>query len=237
MGKANPRGKIVRIRFMYDLPRVFRFKDFTGGFLETNAYALELPGGRVLIDAPEGSDDAFRDEPIALLLLTHGHFDHVADAAKIRRRHDCPVIAHPDTLPMVSDARFFRKFGFDIEIEPVEIDAFVSESETPPAGAEILAGVGIGTGGITMQILDVPGHCPGSLCFHFPAEQFLFGGDVLFRDGIGRWDLPGGSHDLLVSGIRSKILPLPAPTRVFPGHGPETTVGRESAQNPFLQIS
>jgi glyoxylase-like metal-dependent hydrolase (beta-lactamase superfamily II) len=89
--------------------------------------------------------------------------------------------------------------------------------------------------GLHFTVFEVPGHCPGSLCFYFEEEGALFGGDVLFRGGIGRWDLPGGDHELLITGIVRKILPLPDATKVYPGHGPATTVGRERATNPFLR--
>jgi len=84
------------------------------------------------------------------------------------------------------------------------------------------------------KLLLVPGHCPGSLCLYLPGQHQLFGGDVLFADGVGRWDLPGGDRDLLLSGIQKKILTLPGKTTVYPGHGPATTVAREKSSNPFL---
>jgi glyoxylase-like metal-dependent hydrolase (beta-lactamase superfamily II) len=85
------------------------------------------------------------------------------------------------------------------------------------------------------DIHEVPGHCPGSICVHDSAAGHLFGGDVLFAGGVGRWDLPGGDKDLLLGGIHSKLLPLPEDTLVFPGHGPHTTIGVEKANNPYLQ--
>lgn len=202
---------------------MLKFEEFTGGMLDTNAFLLRAPGGNVLIDAPEGSDARFANEPLAALLLTHGHFDHVADAAAIQRRHGCPIYVHADSRPMVEDAGFFRDWGFSLEVEPV-------------TGAKLLgAATGWQLAGLAFDVLEVPGHCPGSLCFHLPAEGILFGGDVLFRGGIGRWDLPGGDHDLLVTGIREKIFPLPEATRVFPGHGPATTVAHERATNAWLR--
>ncbi len=202
---------------------MLKFEEFTGGMLDTNAFLLRHDAGNVLIDAPEGADAHFAGEPIHALLLTHGHFDHVADAAAIQRRHGCPVYFHPDTLPMVTDPAFFRHWGFSLEVEPV-------------AGGELLtARPAFPVSGFTFGVLEVPGHCPGSLCFHLPDEGVLFGGDVLFRGGIGRWDLPGGDHDLLITGIREKILPLPDATRIFPGHGPATTVGLERASNSWIR--
>jgi len=85
-----------------------------------------------------------------------------------------------------------------------------------------------------MDVLLVPGHCPGSLCFYIPSAGVLVGGDVLFSGGVGRWDLPGGNGPLLFEGIRKKLYPLDAAVRVFPGHGPETTIGVERETNPFV---
>lgn len=201
---------------------MIRFEQFTGGLLDTNAFLLRAPHGNLLIDAPQEADARFSGEKIDALLLTHGHFDHVADAAAIQRRHGCPVFFHPDTLPMVTDPTFFRRWGFPFDVEPVQGGELLREQSR----WDLL--------GLEFQIFEVPGHCPGSLCFHLPAEGILFGGDVLFRAGIGRWDLPGGDHDLLVSGIRRKLLPLPDATRVFPGHGPATTIGLERDSNDWL---
>ena len=199
-----------------------QFKTFTGGALDTNAFFLETPGGNLMFDAPQGADARFAKEKIDWLLLTHGHFDHVADAAKIQRRHGCHGAYHPDTEPMVSDASFFRRFGFELDIEPFHGDRMLEECDA------------IEIAGVSMQILHVPGHCPGSLCFYFPNEQVLIGGDVLFRGGVGRWDLPGGDGDLLFDGIRKKIFTLGADTVVMPGHGPSTSVGIERKTNPYV---
>ena len=88
--------------------------------------------------------------------------------------------------------------------------------------------------GLKCAVLEVPGHCPGSLCFYFAEDGVLFGGDVLFRGGIGRTDFPRGDAELLLTGIARKILTLPGETRVYPGHGPATTVRIERETNPFL---
>ena len=85
-----------------------------------------------------------------------------------------------------------------------------------------------------MRIYHVPGHCPGSLCFHLLDEKIIIGGDVLFRGGVGRWDLPGGDRDLLLEGIRREIAPPRRRHNRLPGHGPATTIGWERRNNPFL---
>lgn len=195
---------------------------FTGGVFDTNCFFL--PDVGILLDAPQDAAAWLRESGhrVKLLLLTHGHIDHVWDAAEIQREHGCPVGYHPETHPMVTDRDYFRNFGFSWEIHPVE-GGFPIE-ETPSRLLE----------GVDFQVLYVPGHCPGSLCFLEKSERILFGGDVLFSAGVGRWDLPGGDRDLLFSGIRSKIFPLGDEVKVLPGHGPATTVGRERLTNPFL---
>lgn len=199
-----------------------RFNLFTGGPLDTNSFLLAGAGGRILFDAPQGADEHFAKTPIDWLVLTHGHFDHTADVARIQQRHGCKIAYHPDTEPMATDRTFFRRHGFGLEVEPFHADLLLRE------GADCTVA------GESMQILEVPGHCPGSLCFYFPDDRILIGGDVLFRGGVGRWDLPGGDKDLLFSGIREKVFRLPDDTIVLPGHGPETTVGIERTSNPYV---
>ncbi len=196
---------------------------FTGGALDTNAYLLACPEGNLLIDAPEGAAEAFRNTPVDLLLLTHGHFDHVWDAAEVARIHGCLVAMHPTTEEMLADRGLLKRLGIDLEIEPVAADLKLLEGDD----LELL--------GHAFSILEVPGHCPGSICLHDKESGKLYGGDVLFAGGVGRWDLPGGDRDLLLTGIRDKILPLPGETMVYPGHGPATSVGREKTANPYLQ--
>ena len=199
-----------------------RFKSFTGGVFDTNCFYYQAPEGGILFDAPQGASSAFAGEPVKLLLLTHGHFDHVVDGAAVIKRHSCQTAFHPDTAPMVNDPKFFRQWGFEFEIDPFAADFFLDEGEP----IKLL--------GAAMRIYHIPGHCPGSLCFHLLDENVVIGGDVLFREGVGRWDLPGGDADLLLEGIRQKLFPLDEAITVLPGHGPSTTIGWERQNNPFL---
>jgi hydroxyacylglutathione hydrolase len=204
---------------------MLHFQTFIGGIFDTNAYLVQVPGGNILIDAPTGSSDWVSDMAVRLdlLLITHGHIDHIDDAAKMKRRFGCKVAYHRDGIPLITDPEFFKGFGLSLETEPVHPDFLIEE--TPK----------IELCGISFRVLLVPGHCPGSLCFYSADHEILFGGDVLFAGSIGRTDLPGGDHKLLVRGIHEKVLTLPDETMVLPGHGPTTTIGEERRNNPFLR--
>jgi len=200
------------------------YETFCGGIFETNCYLLQTPQGALLFDAPEGAADwvASQNVDLKLLLLTHGHIDHIGDVARIKRRFECQVGCHADTVQMISDPSFFRNFGFALEVEAAEPDFTIEEASS----RDFL--------GLDFAIFDVPGHSPGSLCFFLRKEKLLIGGDVLFAGGVGRWDLPGGDSDLLFSGIKTKLFPLGDDVTVLPGHGPPTTIGEERESNPFL---
>ncbi|WP_395715551.1 MBL fold metallo-hydrolase [Prosthecobacter sp.] len=198
---------------------------YTGGIAATNAHLLRLPGGTVLVDAPEGATAWLRRQKVRVdvLFLTHQHFDHVMDAAAVKADHGCHVYAFaPFSRELTLERLFGMVTGTFVEVPAFEVDELLEGRDTLEAAGE------------TWRLHHVPGHSPDSVCFLLACEHLLFGGDVLFLDGIGRTDFPGGSTELLLSGIESKLLPLPDATRVFPGHGDETTIGRERLENPFL---
>src|SRR5437879_8633883 len=170
---------------------------FCGGIFETNCYLFSAPEGPILFDAPDGSCEWLekRKVDLKLLLLTHGHIDHVGNVAKIKRRFNCPIGCHPDTAPMISDPDFFRNFGFGFEIEPVTPDFFIQETSERNFP------------GVKFQVLEVPGHCPGSLCFFSCGEKLLIGGDVLFAGAVRRWDFAGGGGPRSCPRIKAKRLP------------------------------
>ncbi len=124
------------------------YESFCGGIFETNCYLLEAPEGSILFDAPQGVCEwllSLGIEP-KLLLLTHGHIDHVQDVAKIKGQFGCPIGCHPLTAPMISDREFFRSFGFELEIEPAEPDFLIEE--TPRRNLL----------GADFEVLEIPGH-------------------------------------------------------------------------------
>lgn len=206
--------------------RMLDISVFTGGMAQTNGYLVDTGNGVLLVDAPEGVANwlASRGERVDALLLTHQHFDHVLDAAAVQTDHGCPVYAFAQYSPdLTLETLFGAVTGLAVAVQPFAVDHVLSDQSE----LELL--------NQTWQLLHIPGHASDSLCFYQPAEAVIFAGDVLFNDGVGRTDFPGGDWKQLLTGIQEKLFPLPDKTRVLPGHGPETTIGRERRSNPFLR--
>lgn len=202
-----------------------KIKTYTGGIAATNGHLLSLPGGTLLVDAPEGVADWLEAVGVRLdtLFLTHQHFDHVLDAAKVRSKHGCRVYswaAHSEHLTL--ERLFGAVTGNSMAVTPFGVDEIVEGKSSVEAC------------GVTWKLLHVPGHSPDSVCFVWEAENLLFAGDVIFRGSIGRTDFPGGSMHQLVEGIQKKLLTLPDDTLVYPGHGPPTSIGAERFENEYL---
>ena len=197
---------------------------YTAGLVETNSYLLSSDGHWVVIDAPEGVADFLKEKNItpAKLIITHGHWDHMWDAAEVAKRYSCPVYYHKGDAELCLNPDKMRAFGLPVKLEAVKATSFLEEGDAVEFGK------------CKFQIFHVPGHSLGSICLYEAHEGVLFAGDVLFAGGVGRWDLPGGSNQVLIKGIREKLLTLPEKTVVYPGHGATTTIGREQKSNPFL---
>lgn len=198
---------------------------FTGGFVQTNAYLVRsADNSPIVIDAPAGTAAWLESKGIvpAALLLTHQHYDHVEDAAALAAM-GARVFAWKPHSPGLTLQDLMRSVGFPVKIEPFPVDVVLE-------GREVLE-----IGGSDIGLAHVPGHSSDSVTFHFPEVAELYAGDTLFEGSIGRTDLPGGNHELLLEGIRRKLFPLPPETRVFPGHGPASSIGAERAANPFLR--
>ena len=194
---------------------------YTGGMAQTNSYLLENNKHTILIDAPLGVTEWLESLDIkpSDLLLTHQHYDHIEDAAKLAKQ-GVKIHAHSAYDRELTLEPLLQQSGIDLHVQPYEVDHVLGEPHE------------IDIKGWKFQVKHVPGHAPDSLVFL--TNNLIFAGDTLFAGGIGRSDLPEGDHNLLVSGIREKILTLDTTSRVFPGHGPDTTVAKEISTNPFL---
>ncbi|MBL7153711.1 MAG: MBL fold metallo-hydrolase [Phycisphaerae bacterium] len=205
------------------------------GEYQTNCYVLrsgEEATDCLVVDPGLGVEDliAFLDEreiaPVAVL-LTHGHIDHIAGIGALRRSYpDIKVLIHELDAGMLSDSATNLSDLMGPGFPPWR---------TEPADVVLKDGSWIEQAGVRLQVLHVPGHSPGGICLYSSEKGIVFTDDALFAESIGRTDFPGGSMSRLVGCIREKLWPLPDETVVYPGHGPQTTIAREKACNPFLQ--
>jgi len=156
--------------------------------------------------------------------LTHGHLDHVGACAQIQKDLHVPIIGpHPDDQFLLDAmAMQCQMFGFAV-VEKFLPDQWLDESSTLSLGNE------------QFSVLHTPGHTPGHIVLQHPAQQLLWVGDVLFNGSIGRSDFPRGNHQQLINSITNKLMTLDDSYRFIPGHGPESTIGEERRNNPFLK--
>jgi glyoxylase-like metal-dependent hydrolase (beta-lactamase superfamily II) len=202
-------------------------KCFPLGPLQTNCF-LASKGNRALVVDPGGDPQTLLEHlhrqelQVDCILNTHFHFDHILGNKALQDATGAPILAsqEDDFLLQSEVGSGGGMFGFP------KVEAFAYES-IEPGERDFL--------GETCRILPTPGHTPGSLSYYFPESALIFSGDVLFQRSIGRTDFPKGDTKTLLAAIRDKIFTLPPETRVFSGHGPETTVGDEKKFNPFFQ--
>ncbi|HET7535303.1 MAG TPA: MBL fold metallo-hydrolase, partial [Candidatus Didemnitutus sp.] len=196
-----------------------------------NGYLLADPmlGEALLIDAPGGIME--KVQPILAkegcqlkeLWLTHGHWDHMQDAAEVKSQTGAVIRAHQADQGLIETPEIMEGFmGQKMRLQGAKVDAWIAQGDHLKAL------------GHEFEVRHVPGHCPGNVLFYLADAKVAFVGDALFNGGVGRWDLPGGDFEMLARSIREQIYTLPDETVVFPGHGPETTAGDEKAHNPYV---
>lgn len=203
------------------------------GPIQTIGYLLTEPalGEAVLVDAPGGIlkkvEPLLKQDGCVLreLWLTHGHWDHTQESARVKREHGVRVVAHAADRDLIERPEQMEEFmGARLGLEPVVVDQWVKQGDRLKAvGAEF-------------EVRHVPGHCPGNVLFYSDRDRIALVGDALFKAGVGRWDFPGGSFEVLAKSIVEQIYTLPDETVVYPGHGPATTVGEEKRGNPYVPM-
>lgn len=196
------------------------------GALGTNCWLVDddAGGDLIVIDPADESGElegAIGRQPVGVIVLTHGHFDHLGAATELVRASGAPLAihrldAHRITHPEGTGGSLF---GFP-------------HHTAPPADRLLEDGDEVVAGGVSLAVLHTPGHTEGSICLLAPGH--LFSGDTIFAGSVGRTDFPGGDARALARSIAERLVALPDDTLVHPGHGPDSTMGREKRLNPFF---
>ena len=200
--------------------------------LEENTYAAaSQPGRCVVVDPgflePEESaavagffrSKGFKPEAV---LLTHGHMDHIYGAAALQREYGIPVYMSSKDKPIMTYFTRWAKYG-------------IPTADTGFTTTDVTDGDVLELAGMKFRAIATPGHTPGGICYYEEDSGALFTGDTLFAGAIGRTDLEGGDYDALIKSIMEKLILLDGDVNVYPGHGPQSTIGTEMATNPFLE--
>ena len=199
---------------------------FPLGVFQCNCSILSREGRAVVIDPGDEFEKILallEGLTVEQILLTHAHIDHVGAVAQLKRHFGAPVAMHPEDQSTYDMLPQQAQWTGVPQPEPFTVDRRLSTREP------------LDCLGQEMRVLFTPGHSPGSVSFYLPQENKVIAGDALFRRSIGRTDLPGGDHELLIKSIKTQLLTLPPSTEVFPGHGDSTTIGEEIRSNPFLR--
>jgi hydroxyacylglutathione hydrolase len=216
---------------------------FPAGPWGTNCYVVATAAGAECVVIDPGKDSApgvadlvreHRLKPVAVL-VTHGHVDHMWCVAPVAGSYDATAWIHPEDRHLLTDPMA----GISAETTQLLLGGKYEFAE-PDDVRELADGQQLELAGLTLTVDHTPGHTRGSVTFRSPSpvdevSQVMFSGDLLFAGSIGRTDLPGGDHPTMLESLRSKVLTLPDDVVVLPGHGEQTSIGRERAVNPFLQ--
>ena len=197
------------------------------GLFQTNCYLVGCPQTRqALVLDPGGEAPPILERAkalgltISLIVNTHGHYDHIVGNAELVRATAAPLAVHELDAPLLSAPQYDFSILLGLHREPSQPTRLLRHGDS----------VDVGT--LSFQVLHTPGHTPGCVCLL--GHGILFSGDTLFHLGVGRTDLPGGDMDTLIRSLAEVVLPLDEGLTVYPGHGPQTTIGYEKRYNPFL---
>lgn len=196
---------------------------FTAGPIDANNYLLADNDEAVLIDCSEAKPEvlsALEGKKLKFILLTHGHFDHVLGVNEMREKTGAKVLINKeDVVRMNESADIMRTFGVQ-GVETPKADDFLNDGDT------------LKFGNTEIKVIATPGHTQGCVCYLIDGK--LFSGDTLFKESVGRCDLPGGNFQKLSDSVKNRLFTLDDNTIVYPGHGPETTIGHEKKYNEII---
>lgn len=199
------------------------------GMMDSNCYIVgcgETKEGAVIDPGAEGKKILRKIEELGLkikyIILTHGHVDHVGALAEVQKATDAKVLIHAEDASMLTDSRRNLSMYVGAGLTLKEADQLLHDGDK------------IKVGNVTLDVIHTPGHTRGGISFKLDPD-ILITGDTLFAGSVGRSDFPGGSHSQLITSIKSRLLVFPPETKVYPGHGPESTIAEEKRFNPFLR--
>jgi hydroxyacylglutathione hydrolase len=206
------------------------FEHLTVGPLQCNCYILgdEATSEAIVVDPGEEAGRILalvnrHRLTVRTIVQTHAHFDHVGASGALREATGAEICLHR------GDTFLYENLAMQAKLFGVPVPNAAPVSRWYDHGEEVKAG------GLAMGVIHTPGHTPGSVCLRMAVDGLVFSGDTLFCGSIGRTDLWGGSYEQIMASIASRLLVLPDETVVYPGHGPETTIGDERRFNPFIQ--
>ena len=206
-----------------------RLEQYVVGPVSTNCYFAVNPDTNETVIVDPGDEAEQLIDRIAIkelkpvgILLTHGHFDHAGAASRLAEEYNIKVYAGKDEEETLSDPRINQSGYYDREAMQYHADVFLTDGEI------------IKLAGFNIKVLFTPGHTPGGVCYYFADEGYLFSGDTLFYNSVGRTDFPKSSSSDLIRGIKDKLMALDDSVIVLPGHDAHTTIGEERMHNPYL---